>query len=669
MKKLGLKGLLGIVVVSTFITGCAVQIEQPEAEVVSENEVSKIYLAGDEVDFDIRPQDDFYGYVNAENLWNMEIAYNASTAGTFDKVAEQVDDEVKEIIREIVLSDEEYASGSDEKFIRDYYNLLMSGNYTDDKVFEKVFADIDAANNIEELGNVYANLSYEYGVDILLPFGIDVDSLNPSRHTLVLESSSPIDGNLEDMYESDEAVNNFRESIADRMMGYGMDKDQASDMSDDIAYIWIDIASNTDFESVKNMDADKMLNEYTLEELQELLTNVDVKSYIKALGFEPSSIDYLYVQDPTQLAVVNAAFSEDDLDIWKEYAKCSFMSNYGEFAPEGYSNDESSFEDLDEEKILDEVARFCDSNISYIYRDRYYTEEIDEYMHRMEEDIKSSYVEMISEADWLSKAGRESMIEKFNNIQFHYGGEVSEGPNVERAKVIADTVLQTKINDAKYRTVETIKKYRQAPDHNKWAMTAQTVNAYYDPNNNSIYITRGIMNGDFFDMDRDYYMNLGALGVVVCHELSHAFDSNGIKYDANGRYFPEWISDADQAAFQEIVDKTDAHYDEYALLEVYHVDGEQTVAENLADIGGMECILRLADNKQEYEAIFTGYAKVWCTLYKNKDLIHYLEDDSHSPDIVRVNAVLSCFQEFYDTYDVKEGDGMYIAPEDRVIRW
>lgn len=670
MKKIGLKGILGITLFSLYLSGCGVPDSQvDDAMDVSDNEIDKIYMAGDDVEFDIRPQDDFYGYVNAQYLWNMEIPYDSSTNGTFDIVAEQVDEELKDIVREVVSSNEEYETGTDEQFIRDYYNLVKSGNYTNEYIFDEVFSYIESADDMESLSMIYANMSYLYGVDCLFPFGIEVDSYDPSRYTLVLQSSSPIDADLEDMYEYDDSVNDFREQISDCMSGYGMDKGAADDMSDDMAYIWIDIACNTDFESAKNMDAEKMLNKYSLDEFQQLLTHVDVETYFNTLGYDADKIDYIYVQDPVQLDIVNKSFTEDNLDLWKEYAKCAFVSQYSIYAPDEYTNNDSYFDDMDEDKILDEVVSFCGENLSNLYLDKYYTDEMDEYMHRMEDDIKASYINMISEADWLSLGARGDLIEKFENIEFHYGGEKSDGPNLDRAKVLSDTMLETKIRSARYANDEMIQEYYTVPDHNKWSMPAQTVNAYYDPNNNSIYITRGIMNGAFFDMDADYYSNLGALGVVIGHELSHAFDSNGIKYDKNGKYNPSWISDADQDAFQEIVDAVDAHYDEYALLEVYHVDGKQTVAENLADIGGMECILGIADTKEEYELVFAGYARVWCTLYQNKDLIHYLEDDSHSPDIVRVNAVLSCFQEFYDCYDVVEGDGMYIAPENRVIRW
>lgn len=669
MKKLGLKGLLGITVFCTWLTGCGVTETQSEVGEVSENEIGKIYLAGDEVELSIRAQDDFYGYVNAEYLWNMETAYDASTNGTFDQVSKAVDEDIKDIIREIVSSDEEYERGSNEQFIRDYYNLMKSGNYTDKKVFDDVFKMIDNADNLDQLTNVYGELSYKYGVNSFIPISIDVDSYNPSRYTLNMEACKPVNGDLEKMYDSDGAVNDFRESMSDRMTGYGIPKDDAEDMADRMAYIWIDIACNTDFDSPKKMDVEKMLNKYTLDELSELITNVNVREYFRANGFNPEKIDYVYVNDPAQLQVLNTAYTEENLTLWKEYAKCAFISEYSIYTPDEYTNDDPYFEDIDEDKILDEVANFCGGQLSYIYYDRYYTDEVDEYMHRMEDDIKASYVDMISDADWLSDEGRKAMIEKFNNIKFHYGGEVSGDLDLARGNSIAGNVLQTKINGAKLNNDDIIKNLYEEPDHNIWGMASQTVNAYYNPEFNSIYITRGIMNGAFFDMDRDYYSNLGALGVVICHELSHAFDSNGVKYDMDGKYNPSWISGEDQAAFQEIVDAVDAHYDEYALLEVYYVDGEQTVAENLADIGGMECILNIADSKEEYEAIFTGYARVWCTLYQNKDLIYYLENDAHSPDIVRVNAVLSCFQEFYDTYDVKEGDGMYIAQEDRVIRW
>lgn len=673
MKEENLKKTLLLSLCICCLSGCGMVTEDTMGETsVSDNEIGKIYMAGDEVEFDIRPQDDFYGYVNAEYLWSLEVPYDASSTGTFEQVSKQVDEELDDIIMEVVNSGEEYQKGSDEQIIRDYYQLVMSGNYTDKQVFDDVLQMIDEVDNIDELVTLFGVLSSEYGCNILLPFGVEEDVYDPSRYTVVLSEAQICGLDMKSFYDYDYCVNNFRDMIEEKLVNCKMERNSAQDMADSIAYLWIDIASNTNFKRLEEWDEEAGANKYTKEELDELLTNVDLYALFTSLGLDEktiNAIDYLYVADPEQLKVVNRLITEDNLEPWKAYAKCVFMYNYSTYAPVEYADGEDKFEDFDEEDAINLVKSFCYGNLSNLYMDRYYTEEYDAYMNRMKEDITSSYVEMINNAEWLSDQGKTSMIEKFNNIEFYFGGDLHREPDLRMADVLADNMLQTKINGNHYTFIQNVEKIGTTPDYSKWGMGAQEVNAYYNPTANSIYVTRAIMHAPFFDLEADYYTNLGALGTVICHELSHGFDSNGIKYDANATLNPEWISKEDDAAFQEIVETVDAHYDEYALLEVYHVNGKQTVAENLADIGGMECILQIADSQEEYEHVFEGYARVWCTLYQNKDLIMYLEDDNHSPDIVRVNAVLSCFQEFYDTYDVVPGDGMYLAPEDRVIRW
>lgn len=673
MKKLGLKGLLLISACCCYLSGCGIEVGGAmEEESASVNEINKIYFAGDEVEFDIRPQDDFYGYVNAEYLWSIETPYDANSAGTFSDVAKQVDEELDEIINEVIESDETYEKGSDEQIIRAYYDLATSGNYTDKKVYDDVLQMIDDVQNIDELVQVFGKLSSEYGVNVVFTFGVDADIYDPSRYTLALTEAQSSCVGLKDLYDYDYEVNDFRDQLEEIMVSYGMERAVAQSMADDMAYIWIDIACETNFDRIENYDEEAGANKYTVEELDELLSNVDVNLLLTSMGFDAkkiAGIDYLYVADPVQMQMVNEKIVDENLNTWKEYAKCAFMNKYSQYRPAEYAKGQDLFEAYDEDMVLSYIKNNCYSQLSNLYMDKYYTDEMDAYMNRMKDDITASYIDMINDADWLSDEGKKSMIQKFNNIEFYFGGEVYRELKIDEANLIADNVLQTEINVNKHTFAESAKLLDETPDYSIWNMGAQEVNAYYNPNANSIYITTAIMHAPFFDLDADYYTNLGALGVVICHELSHGFDSNGIKYDAYAVYNPSWISAEDDAAFQEIVAAVDAHYDEYALLEVYHVNGEKTVAENLADIGGMECILNIADSTDEYKHVFEGYAKVWCTLYENKDLIDYLDNDVHSPSLVRVNAVISCFQEFYDTYDVVEGDGMYIAPEDRVIRW
>ena len=177
------------------------------------------------------------------------------------------------------------------------------------------------------------------------------------------------------------------------------------------------------------------------------------------------------------------------------------------------------------------------------------------------------------------------------------------------------------------------------------------------------------MNAPFYSPDQSYWENLGGIGAVVGHEISHAFDNHGMMYDMNGNYDPSWIPDEDRKAFDEMASHIEEYYSRQKILEIHPVDGELTLGENLADISGVDCILRLTKTNEERKELLENYARVWACVSQKDGALAQLYSDVHSPAITRVNAVVALFDPFYEIYDVKEGDAMYVAPEERVTRW
>ena len=199
-------------------------------------------------------------------------------------------------------------------------------------------------------------------------------------------------------------------------------------------------------------------------------------------------------------------------------------------------------------------------------------------------------------------------------------------------------------------------------------MLATEVNAQYQICN-SINITVAIMQKPMFDPEGDRAANLGALGAVIGHEIGHAFDSNCINYDPDGKYNPDWLGEEDKKILSERGDILADYYSKFTIMDVFHVDGELTKGENYADLSGVECVTNIIDDKEELKKLFESYAKSWATLAVDSSAIKYLDEDEHSPAETRVNAVLASNKKFNEVYDLKEGDGMYIAPEERVSRW
>ena len=200
-------------------------------------------------------------------------------------------------------------------------------------------------------------------------------------------------------------------------------------------------------------------------------------------------------------------------------------------------------------------------------------------------------------------------------------------------------------------------------------MTPITVNAVYNPTLNTMTIPAVNMSEPALSLEDNEYYNLGKLGYCIAHEMNHAFDSNGFEYNDTGCYKPGWIGEEDTEAYKKVMDKFVDYYDHYLIMDVYAINGKQTLGENIADCGAVQCLLNTTDDKAQLEEIFKGMGESWAELVRIKNVTMQIDGDEHSPAEARVNAVVSVMDKFYLVYDVKERDKMYVAPENRVRVW
>ena len=207
-------------------------------------------------------------------------------------------------------------------------------------------------------------------------------------------------------------------------------------------------------------------------------------------------------------------------------------------------------------------------------------------------------------------------------------------------------------------------------DKDKWKYPPQEVNASYSPSENSICISAGILGGSIYSLDMSREEKYAMIGVAIAHEITHAFDTSGAHYDENGN-LRDWWQPEDYTAFRKKADKLIGYYNNVIPMEGMKYSGERVDTEAIADLGGMKCMLRMASSIDgfDYKKFFESYAHLWCSISTAENEWYKAEQDSHPLSYLRVNAVVQQFDEFIETYQIQEGDGMYLAPEDRICVW
>lgn len=325
-----------------------------------------------------------------------------------------------------------------------------------------------------------------------------------------------------------------------------------------------------------------------------------------------------------------------------------------------------------EDTVYEMSVNLFSDVMSVYYGRKYFGEEAKTDVTGMIDKIKNVYRGRLQQNDWLTEETRNKAIEKLDKMKVFVGYQEDVDPGTKELHLEPNkSFFELSEDIAQFGKRYTIDHFDEPIDKNKWSGSAFDINAYYNPESNSINFPAGILQAPFYDKNQSTEKNYGGIGVMIGHEITHAFDSNGADYDENGDMH-NWWTNADSKAFDK---RIKAFEDQWNGLEIYEtkVNGKLTVTENVADAGGLSSTLQVLKTdmtKPDLKDYFENYANIW----KQKASLQYnkytMVQDVHAPNELRVNQQLKNLPEFYEAYpQIKKGDAMYLAPSKRISLW
>ncbi len=668
MKKKLISTVVAAAMTASMVTGCVIT---PIVETASTTEGTVFDVSS------IRAQDDFFGYCNAEYLLNSELDAYSGTAGAFDEVNRIVDEQLAGIIRDIANGDRStYLPGSNEQLIYDLYwqsyDYTTGGVDSSETISSVLLGNIDRINSCssyDDLFDVMKDVTLECGSPLLFETRITYSADDPTQNLFyVFPETLRMHGDFADVSMGLNEAEHIRNNIRDCLYYSGVDYEEADSRAMDLTYLLIDLSANTNCDISDYVNSFANLRIMSEEEIEAALTNMSIENIYSVFGISDNPSGTLALCDVDQLVYLDSLMTDENLRAIKDLVIYEYMGVYKMILPDDMGGSYTLYSD--DTGAIEVIKNYLDIELGEEYAEHYMDPEVVEDVTSIAEDIVDEYINMVNSTDWMEDETKEAIVMKLNNIAFFIGAGEPHEIDPDDALLIGDNIFETLTNIQGRSWRDKLHSITVPAERNGFlTMPPQMVNAIYNPSINTVNISLAIMNGQVYSPDRSYAANLGAIGVVIGHEISHAFDSTGMNFDYQGRYSPDWICEDDREDFallsQEFID----YYSEFVVMDVYHVNGEQTLGENLADASAVQCVLNIVTDDDGRREIFESYARICASVTTDTNAIMALETDEHSPERVRVNAVVAMFDCFYELYDVQEGDLMYIAPEDRVSRW
>lgn len=611
--------------------------------------------------------DNYYEYINKETIKDKEDGWSY-----IDDINKEISNDANNIVKEIINN----PTTSEEKNIKEFYNEYLNIEFRNKNGLKDLELYIDKINkttNINDFITEAIKLEKELSIELLMSKSIMKD-FKTGKNILYI-TPIPMDYGYSSDYYSNETLttvkNNFKLYNNKLLREYGYTAGEALDITNQIDDFYTNLANNS-LKQDDLLNTEKYYNIIDKSALSKIYTNLDINKYFNELGL--SKIDKLSLVDEKSYQELNKYLTNNNLSLWKNIATIKILQTYAEYTTENY---ETIFTKLNknllgkeytrEETAYDLIKQIYPNEISKNYNNKYLSDDTKNYISNLTNEIIKEYEDMIN-TSWMDNETKSKAVTKLNNIKINIGTSYIKdlssyydfNSNISLVKNIIN--LNKVVRAASYEMLDTTTTTNALPDY--------TFNAYYDVTSNSINILTG--STKVIKDINNKYENLGSIGFIIAHEISHAFDNNGSKFDENG-LLSNWYTTSSQEKYQEIQNKVIDYYNNYEIIHNVSNNGTRTIGENIADLGAMECItnilIRNNANKKDYQTTYESFAKVWANNYSKSTKVLQSLIDTHSPNEIRVNGVLSSTKKFYETYKIDSKDLMYIEPEKRVNIW
>lgn len=644
------------------------------------------------LDTTVRPADNFYQFACGGWMKNNPLADEYSRFGSFDKIAEDNRKQLNDLITE--LAGKENPAGSVAEKISILYNQVMDSTRLNAEGAEPLENDLSKIRSLSERSQIFplmAKLMHK-GIPGYFESYIEAD-LKDSKNNIVYLMQDGLSLGQKDYYvdedESTKAIMAvYRDNMVKMFMLVGDDENTAKQKMQSVLDIEIRIAkaskSNTELR-----DAEANYKKIQYSELKNNYKNIDFDAYFNELGM--FDMQQLVLGQPEQLKEVDAILADVSIESQKAYMEWRYIDASANYVSDAIRMQNFEFYGKTLSGRLQESPRWkravslCSNGlgeaIGQMYVEKYFPASHKERMLTLVGNLQKALGERIMAQDWMSDSTKNVAIDKLNAfyVKIGYPDKWRDYShlNISSEKSLWENIMSLCVDESDNNVA---KHYNKPVDRDEWHMTPQTVNAYYNPTTNEICFPAGILQYPFFDMEADDAFNYGAIGVVIGHEMTHGFDDEGRKFDKNGNLH-EWWAKGDAEKFIEHVTPMADFFSNISVLDDLKANGNLTLGENLADHGGLQVAFQAFENatrnaplkdKDGYtpeQRFFIAYATVWASNIRDEEIRKRTKSDPHSLGRWRVNGTLPHINSWYEAFNVKEGDIMFVPESERVDIW
>lgn len=687
--------IVGSIFLALILTACSDSMkDKVVSEVVEEIEDSGNTINFSYMDKSVKPGTDFYAYSNGTWTKNNPVPSTETRWGSFNELQKNNNAALKAILETSANSENE--KGSVEQLIGDYYYSFMDSNARDKAGIAPIqpYLDkIDNLNSAKELAGMLAKFHND-GFGLLLGIGVEQDLKDNSRN-VVYAAQGGLGLPSKSYYtKTDDEAKNLRDAYKEhikKMLDYiGINEDNNGGIQDYSAKV-LEFETALADASMTRVELRNYFAQYNptpINELDKACGEFDMAAYIKGRSY--GDIDTIIVSQPAFYAKIGKMLNDYSLDVWKLYLKFHVINGAANYLSSEIEKARFAFYGamLGGQKEMKPKWKTAISDISrnalgealgHAFVNENFTESSKTKVNEMVDNITAVFGERIEQLEWMTaetKAAAKTKLESFTR-KLGYPDKWTDYSSLEISRTsYANNVL----NCARFEIKENTEKLHKPIDKSKWGMAPHIVNAYYNPLWNEIVFPAGIMQPPFFDPKKEDAVNYARMGAVIGHELTHGFDDQGAQFTAEGE-FKNWWSESDQMQFAARTQKLVDQFNNYEALPGLNINGQLTLGENIADLGGLTIAYyayqRSLEGKPRIniggltneQRFFVAFAQIWKTNYTDDALKMQVNTNPHSPGKWRVLGPLSNMPEFFDAFDIKEGEAMRQSEEDIAVIW